>query len=76
MISKAMDYPISFLINVNRSGKAFCINPNHEDDVRSMDTRNNFMYCYGCGFHGDVIRLARFLWKCDYATAVKRLCGR
>jgi DNA primase len=74
MIMRALDYPVSRLIEVNRNGKAHCINPSHEDVNWSMDTRNNFCYCYGCGYHGDSISVARFKWKCDFKTAVRKLC--
>lgn len=73
MIRIALQYPISELIDVDASSKAYCISPDHKDEHRSMDTRRNFMFCYGCGYHGDVIRLAQFLWKCNFPTAVKKL---
>jgi len=76
MIDLALKYPIYELIDVNRAGMAFCINPEHEDKHRSMDTRKNFMYCYGCGYHANVIKLAQWKWKCNFVTAVKRLYHR
>jgi DNA primase len=74
MLDIARNYPINKLIEVDGSGKAFCVNKKHQDSHRSMDTRRNFMYCYGCGYSGDVIRLAQFLFKCDFKTAVIKLC--
>jgi DNA primase len=74
MVMRALDYPISKFVVVDSRGKAHCINPQHEDVNWSMDTRNNFCYCYGCGYHGDSISVARFKSKCDFKTAVRKLC--
>lgn len=73
MIHTALKYPISSLVDVDETGKAFCINPEHVDEHRSMDTRNNFAYCYGCGFHADAIVVAQKMWKCSFYKAVESL---
>ncbi|MBU1067323.1 hypothetical protein KKE60_06020 [Patescibacteria group bacterium] len=73
MIQTALKYPISSLVDVDATGKAFCINPDHIDEHRSMDTRNNFAYCYGCGFHADVIAVAQKVGKCSFYKAVESL---
>lgn len=70
-IEKAKNYPIENLLQSVRNGKTNCIN--HEDKRPSMDIRNNFVYCYSCGFHGDAITVYRKLHNVDFVTAVKNL---
>ena len=74
MIELATSYPISKIIDVDEKGMAHCVSIDHEDTVRSMDTRRNFMFCYGCGFHGNVIDLARIKWNVSFTSAVHMLC--
>lgn len=70
-IDKARWYPIeNFLPNV-KNGKTNCIN--HTDERPSMDVRNNFAYCYSCGWSGDAIAVYMKTHSCDFITAVKFL---
>lgn len=70
MIKMALTYPIEKIIDTNGKRTAYCINPEHIDEVRSMDTKGNYCYCYGCGWKGTVIDLAMAVWECDFKQAV------
>jgi hypothetical protein len=70
MIDRAKNYPIDRIVDVVKN-KAIC--PNHEDTTPSMDTRNNFAYCYVCGYRADTIQLYRDINKASFSEAVKAL---
>lgn len=72
-IEKAKAYPIENLLANVRNGKTNCISGNHEDRHPSMDIRNGFVYCYSCGWHGDVIAVYMKLQNTDFTSAVKGL---
>lgn len=72
-INLAKQYPIRNLLLDVRNGKTHCISGIHEDRRPSMDVRNGFVYCYSCGFHGDVIAVYMKLNNVDFVTAVKYL---
>ncbi len=74
-IEKAKAYPIENLLHDIHNGKTHCISGAHEDKHPSMDIRNGFVYCYSCGFHGDVITIYMKINNCDFVTAVKVLVG-
>jgi len=38
-----------------RGGKARCVAPDHEDADPSMHLYGDHVYCFSCGFHGDVV---------------------
>lgn len=71
MIEQAKEYQISSLIEVDRAGKAKCIN--HEDKHPSMDCRKNFVHCYSCGYSDDSIGVYRKLHNVGFIEAVKAL---
>jgi hypothetical protein len=71
MINLARQYPIENLLRNIKNGKVNCIN--HQDERPSMDIRNNFAYCYSCGWHGDSIAVYRKLNSSDFASAVRAL---
>lgn len=74
MITIALQTKIEDLIPVNeKNGKAVCVNPDHNDTEASMDTRGNFCFCYGCGFHGSVIDLFMILYNIDFKEAIRRM---
>ena len=74
MVTNALQTPIEDLIPVNeKNGKAICVNTDHNDTEASMDTRGNFCYCYGCGWHGSVIDLFMKLYNVDFKEAVRRM---
>ena len=72
MIERAKEYPIENIVKVNKKGFALC--PEHDDHRPSMDCRNNFCYCYACGWTGSVLDLYMKLHNTDFATAVEFLC--
>lgn len=71
MIERAKDYPIASLIEVDRAGKAKCIN--HNDKHPSMDCRKNFVYCYSCGYSADAIGVYQKIHGVGFIDAVKAL---
>ena len=60
-------------IKVNRQGFAVC--PLHGDKDASLKVYDNGRgwCCYGCHKGGDVINLARGIYGCGFADAIKRL---
>lgn len=73
MIEKAREYPIQEIVEINRSGFSLC--PGHDDHHPSMDCRNNFCFCYVCGWCGDSIALYMKKNNVDFVMAVKFLSG-
>jgi len=72
MIQKAKQYPISeLLITPIRGNVTNCIA--HEDKNPSMNIKNNWAYCYSCGFRGDSISVYMRLNAVDFKTAVRNL---
>lgn len=71
-IERARTYPIESFIDVKR-GMTHCIAGTHADKNPSMDVRNNFCYCYACGWNGDPIDAAMKLWGLSFQDAVRRL---
>lgn len=72
-IERARQFPLESLILNIRNNKANCISGTHEDKHPSMDVRNNYVYCYSCGFRGDAITVYRKIHNVDFVTAVKSL---
>ena len=72
MIERAKEYPIEDIIEVSKSGFALCLE--HDDHRPSMDCRNNFCYCYACGWTGSVLDLYMKIHDTNFATAVEFLC--
>jgi hypothetical protein len=72
MIQRAKQYPISELLAIPIRGNVTnCIA--HEDKNPSMNIKNNWAYCYACGFRGDSISVYMHLNGVDFNTAVKNL---
>lgn len=69
-IVQATKFPIEKLIKVNR-GMALC--PFHNEKTPSLNVRNNFYYCHGCGATGNTIHLVRHLENLSFKEAVNRL---
>lgn len=70
---------IEDLLGVNCKSKRFMmICPVHQDKNPSMqvDTIKQTAYCYGCGFHGDVIGLFGAIHKISNREAIAQLAGR
>lgn len=70
-ISRAIEYPIQNLIEVNSAGFALC--PFHKDRKPSLFTKNNFFYCFACGWSGNTIKFLMERDKISFVEAVKRL---
>ncbi|VAW38884.1 hypothetical protein MNBD_GAMMA01-1295 [hydrothermal vent metagenome] len=73
MILSAKKVNLEKIIKINPKGMAECINPDHNDKNPSMDTRNNYVYCYSCGYSGDVIEITMKINSMDFQTAVRYL---
>jgi len=73
MIERAREYPIKDIIEVKKNGFSLC--PGHDDHHPSMDCRNNFCFCYVCGWSGDSISLYMKKHNTDFTTAVEFLAG-
>jgi len=58
-------------ITFNRAGFAPC--PFHSERTPSFSIKNGFGYCYGCGWHGDVIDLVKGLFGLDFRGAIARI---
>jgi hypothetical protein len=71
MIAKAREYPITELIQHNRSMFAKC--PFHNEDNPSFFIKKNFGYCFSCQASADSIDLYMFLNKVGFKTAVNYL---
>ena len=72
-IVNAENYPIENLIEINSAGFAKCVNPNHQDNRPSMYCRNNYVYCFSCGFTANAIKLAQTIWGTSFVETVKKL---
>lgn len=51
-IERARNYPLKDLIGTNRN-IVRC--PFHDDRTASLNIKNNFFHCHGCGVNGDTI---------------------
>ncbi|MBI5678887.1 MAG: hypothetical protein HZC52_10475 [Planctomycetes bacterium] len=72
-IERVRQYPLENLLQNIRNNKTNCISGSHTDSRPSMDVRNNFAYCYSCGWHGDAISVYMKINSVDFVTAVKAL---
>ena len=55
----------------NRAGFAPC--PFHTERTPSFSIKNGFGYCYGCGWHGDIIDLVKGLEGLDFRGAIEQI---
>lgn len=69
-IAKAREFPITELIE-HKNYIANC--PFHSDKTPSLNIRNNFYFCHGCGAKGDTIDFMIKKFNVDFKTAVNRL---
>lgn len=74
-IIKSKEYPINHLIEFNYANFANCIN--HEEKTPSMKyyPSTNSIYCFGCGWSGDSIEVAKKLWNLSFKQVIQKLCG-
>ena len=65
--------PITDWLTFNRAGFTRCIW--HEEKSGSLKyyKKNNKVFCFGCGKHGDVIDVVQQLKNCDFKTALEYL---
>lgn len=69
-IEKARNYPIENMIQAKRN-MAKC--PFHPDKTASLNIKNNFFYCHGCGETGDSIDFAMKLYGISFKEAIIKL---
>lgn len=69
-ILRAKNYPFDTLID---SKKGFCKCPFHEEKTGSLYIKENFGYCFGCGWTGDTIKFVMNSKGIDFIKAVKML---
>ncbi len=75
MIEEARNYPIENLIEVDRSGFAFC--PFHNDRQHpNLYTRRGIFKCYACGWRGNIIKFVMDREHLSFTEAVKYLYHR
>lgn len=70
IIEKAKQYPIENLIE-NKKGFALC--PFHPDKKPSFFLRNNYAYCFACGYAADSIKLYMDLTGANFKETVQHL---
>jgi len=70
-IEAAKNHPIGNILEIRRGKMSLC--PFHNDKRPSMYCKNNYAYCFVCGWKGDVIAVFMQLNKVDFVTAVKQL---
>lgn len=70
-IRRAREYPFDELIEVNRNKMAVC--PFHEDRDPSFSVKNNYGYCFGCGWKGDTLAFLMAKEGINFIEAVRRL---
>lgn len=70
MIDLARNFPIESLIKTKRH---FTICPFHKEKSASFYTKNNFGFCFGCGWSGGSIDLLMERDGLSFKEAVKRL---
>ncbi len=72
MIVLAKEYPFTALIE---SKKDMAICPFHNDKSASFWIKNNYGYCFSCGWKGDVIDFLMAKDNYNFIDAVKKLHG-
>ena len=70
MIERAKQYPYKDLLDVKRE-MAIC--PFHADKNPSFSVKNNFGYCFSCGWKGDTIAFYMDKMGASFPEAVKAL---
>ena len=71
MIERAREYPFDQLVEVTRNKMAVC--PFHGDKDPSFSIKNNYGWCFGCGWKGDTIKFVMEKEGLKFADAVRRL---
>lgn len=70
-ILKAKEMPIENIVKVNSAGFALCAD--HEDSKPSMYCKNNYAYCFTCGYKADVIALYQKVNHVSFWQAINQM---
>lgn len=70
MIEKAQNYPIEKLIK-HKNFMALC--PFHKEKTPSLNIKNNFYFCHGCGAHGNAISFLMKTHSLPFRKAIEML---
>jgi DNA primase len=69
-IERAKQYPLKDLLGTNKN----IINcPFHDDRTASLNIKNNFYHCHGCGVSGDTIKFLMEKENLSFKEAVIKL---
>jgi len=63
-------------LNLNKSGQHYyCINPNHKDSKPSLsiNEKDNYFHCFGCGIGGDVIKMYQIYFDINFKHSCEKL---
>jgi hypothetical protein len=69
-IDRARQYPLTNLVK-SRNGMAIC--PFHNEKTPSLNIKNNFYFCHGCGESGDTISFVMKRDNLRFPEAVAKL---
>ena len=72
-VIRAREYPIERLLEVDTRGFAVCLG--HKDTNPSMYVKNNWAYCFSCGYKADSIKVYQDTKGVTFLQAVKGLVG-
>ena len=71
-ITRALAFPITDIVGKGKNKMVKCIN--HQPDKHpSMSIKNNFAYCFTCGYFGSAIDVAMKVWSVGFIEAVRRM---
>ena len=70
-IERAKGYPVDQIIEVDKHGKALCLD--HNDTRPSMYCRGDFVYCFSCGYKADHIGVMMRVNDIGFQEAVRRM---
>lgn len=73
-IIRAKEYPMERLVEIDGRGFALCLG--HRDTKPSMYVKNNWAYCFSCGYRADSIKVYQDTTGAPFLQAVKELIGR
>lgn len=71
MIKRAKQFPLSSIIEINKREYAKCIN--HDDHNPSMYCKENYVYCFSCGYSGDALDVMMRVKGLSFVEAVKEM---
>ena len=68
MIERAREYPLTEILHVDGRSLIKCLE--HDEKTPSMSVKNNFAYCFGCGYNADSISVYRKVNGVSFKEAV------